>query len=67
MARNSLLLAAAFSAFAGVFAVFAFGRGPLLALLPATLVALLPALAARAGAPYRSLGEASIGPLYALN
>lgn len=45
-ARGSLLLSAAVSAFAVVFTAFAFGRISLLSLLPAALLAFLPALAA---------------------
>ena len=65
-ARNSLLLAAAFSAFAVVFAVFAFARVPPLSLLPSFAVAFLLALAVAWRAPLLRLAAICVGVLYAL-
>lgn len=64
--RNSLLFAAAFSAFAVVFAVFAFGRVAPLALSPAVLVALLLTLGAARRSPFLQLAGLSLGVLCAL-
>ena len=65
-ARNSLLLAAAFSAFAVVFAVFALGGVSPLALSPAVLAALTLSLAAVRRDPLLRLVAICAGSLYAL-
>ena len=65
-ARNSLLFAAAFSAFAAAFADHALGRVSPLLLLPAALVALVLALGAARRSPLLSFAGVSLGVLYAL-
>ena len=65
-ARNSLLLAAAFSAFAVNFTTFAFGQVSPFSLLPAFLVAVLLALGAIRRSSLLHLVGIVVGVLYAL-
>ena len=65
-ARNSLLFAAAFSAFAVEYAVYALGRVSLLAVCAAALVTFLLALAAIRRSALLRVAGVSLGSLYAL-